>query len=728
MIFDRWFSVDRQYDSMDCGPACLCIVARHYGCSVSLQQLRLLSHTSIEGTSLAGLQDAARALGLRTRCVQISFTCLAETSLPCIVHWEREHFVVVNKISPRGVSVTDPAHGQVTYGVADFLMHWAAENDEGYALLIEPGVPSLPEAQPPSPRFDVRFLLGYLRPYRRLLIGLPAVMLLGSLIQFVLPWLTAMVIDRGINPRNIPMLQAVLLGQFALVASRIFFGCIQNWMVFFIGEPLNITLVKDFLAKLTRLPLGFFDNKKLGDSLQRIQDYHRVETFLTQSVLHLLLSATSIVVFGIVLAAYSHKILIVFLLGTLLHILWVCLFLPRRKALDVARFHQLGKSHGRVIQFLMGIREIRLNGWEAYKIAGWKGVQDDLLRLGRTNLTLTQTQETGGTLLLEIQGLLITYIAACSVIDGAMSLGVMLAVQFVLGQLTGAVSQLTYHASLAQEAVISLERISEIRSLPEEEEQPDDASSMEIPPAADIVLSSVTFQYDGPRSPRVLDEICLTLRAGETTAIAGPSGCGKTTLAKLLLGISPPTGGGITIGGTPLAQLSLRRWREACGLVMQDGYLFTDTIAGNIGLSGGAPDMERVQEAAHLACIDAFIATLPLGYQTMIGPDGHGLSQGQKQRILIARALYRNPDYLLLDEATNALDAVTEAALLANLRTRMSGKTVIIVAHRLSSLCHADRVVVLDGGRVVENGAPGELAARQGFYHRLIRDQSAALV
>lgn len=724
MFFDRWFSVDRQYDSMDCGPACLRIVARHYGCSVSLQQLRPLCHTSIEGTSLAGLQDAAQALGLRSRCVQITFACLAETSLPCIVHWEREHFVVVNKIGRQSVSVTDPAHGQVTYSMDDFLAHWAAENDEGYALLIEPGVPSLPEAQPPSPRFDARFLLGHLRPYRRLLIGLPAVMLLGSVIQFALPWLTAMVIDCGISPKNIPMLHAVLLGQFALIASRILFGCIQNWMIFLIGEPLNITLVKDFLAKLTRLPLGFFDNKKLGDSLQRIQDYRRVETFLTHSVLNLLLSATSLVVFGIVLATYSYKILLVFLLGSLLHLLWTCLFFPKRKALDIARFRQLGKSHGRVIQFLMGIREIRLNGWEAYKIAGWKGVQDDLLRLGRTNLTLAQTQETGGTLLLEIQGLLITYIAACSVIDGTMSLGVMLAVQFVLGQLTGAVSQLTHHASYAQEAAISLERISEIRSLPEEEEQTESISSKEIPPSADIVLSGITFQYDGPRSPRVLDEICLTLRAGETTAIAGPSGCGKTTLAKLLLGIYPPTCGSIMIGGTPLAQLPLRRWREACGLVMQDGYLFTDTIAGNIGLSGGTPDLERVQDAARLACIDEFIATLPLGYQTMIGPDGHGLSQGQKQRILIARALYRNPDYLLLDEATNALDAVTEAALIANLRTRMGGKTVIIVAHRLSSLRHADNIVVLDGGRIVEFGSPEELVARQGFYFRLIKDQA----
>ena len=709
---------------MDCGPACLRIVARHYGCSVSLQQLRPLCHTSIEGTSLAGLQDATQALGLRSHCVQISFACLAESCLPCIVHWEREHFVVVNKIGRQSVSVTDPAHGRVTYSVDDFLAHWATENDEGYALLIEPGVPSPPETQPPSPRFDTRFLLDHLRPYRRLLLGLPAVMLLGSLIQFAFPWMTAMVIDRGISPKNIPMLQAVLAGQFALVVSRILFGCIQNWMLFLIGEPLNIALVKDFLSKLTRLPLGFFDNKMLGDSLQRIQDYHRVETFLTQSALHFLLSVTSIAVFGIVLATYSSKILIVFLLGTLVHTLWVCLFLPRRKVLDAARFRHLGKSHGRVIQFIMGIQEIRLNRWEERKIAGWKCVQDDLLRLSRTNLTLTQTQETGGTLLLEIQGLLITYIAARSVIDGTMSLGVMLAVQFVLGQLTGAVSQLVHHATLAQDAAISLERISEIRSLPEEEEQTESTPSKEIPPAADIVLSGVTFQYDGPRSPRVLDDISLTLPNGKITAIAGPSGCGKTTLAKLLLGIYPPTGGRITIGGIPLVEVSLRRWREACSLVMQDGYLFTDTIAANIGPSGESHDMEHLEEVARIACIDEFIATLPLGYQTMIGPDGHGLSHGQKQRILIARALYKNPDYLLLDEATNALDAATEASVIRNLRIHLRGKSVVIVAHRLSSLRHADHIVVFDGGRIVETGSPEELIERQGFFFRLTKDQA----
>ncbi len=723
MIFDRPFQIYRQHDAMDCGPACLRMVARHYGRSPGMQELREASHTSTDGVSLAGLQAAAVTLGFKARSVLISLDSLMhDVTLPCIVHWENAHFVVVHKVDRDRVFVADPACGKRVFAAQDFLKHWAASGDEGYALLIEPG--SMPEASGnrQQPSRGLVFLISYLKPYRHLLARLILLMLAGSVLQLALPFLTVAIVDKGITPGNLTILQMVLAGQALLILSRASVRHLRAWTLFLISAPLNITLVHEFLEKLARLPLRFFDTKLLGDALQRIHDHQRVEAFLTRSLLNLALTAMNLLVFGVVLTIYSAKIFGVFLIGTILYLLWIRLFLSRRREIDFARFQLLGKSQNRVIQFILGMQELRLNNCARSKIEDWSAIQERLLEVNRKSLGLTETQQSGCSLLQELQGVLITFIAACSVIEGEMTLGMMLAVQFILGQLTGPVSQLVELTANTQDAAISFERIEEVQRMRDEEDE--HAQNLDaIPTSADITLSHVSFQYSGPFSEMVLDDLSCVIPTGKITAIVGSSGSGKTTLIKLLMGMYPLSKGRISIGNTDLNRISLRAWRSHCGLVMQDGYLFSDTIEGNIAMMGPNVTHADVVEAAQLANIDDFIGELPLGYRTMIGQDGHGLSQGQKQRILIARALCKKPDYLFMDEATNALDGVNEALVIANLKPRFKGKTVVIVAHRLSTVKIADTILVIHRGKLMESGTHDELVSQRGHYHELIKDQ-----
>jgi len=725
MIFKRAFPFYRQYDAMDCGPACLRMIAAYYGKRYSLQFLRDKSYASRDGASLLGLCDAAAAVGLAGKCVLASLAYLTdEARLPCIVHWDNSHFVVVYKSDGGHVYVADPAYGKTKYGKDDFLSRWAAAGDEGYALLLEPTAEFYAKQEIPAAKKGLAFLLAYLKPYRRHFGQLLAAMLLGSLIQLLLPFLTQMIVDKGIARRDIGLLQLILLGQFVLIASRVSVNYLRGWILFAVSAPLNIALVHDFLRKLAKLPLGFFDVKLLGDALQRITDHQRIETFLTQSVLGILLTAMNIVVFGIVLATYSLPIFSLFAAGTVLYLAWIRLFLRRRREIDFAQFRLRGKHHNAIIQFIMGMQEIRLNNCEGKKIADWVKIQDDLLAAGRRSLALTQNQQSGCLLLQEGQNILITYFAARAVIAGDISLGMMLAVQFIIGQLTGPVEQLVHFTAVAQDAKLSFERIEEIHARPDEE-APGEGKREDVPPAAGIAVANVSFQYQGPYSPLVLRDVSLSIPPRKTTAIVGASGSGKTTLIKLLLGVYQPTGGRITVGDIPLAEISRRSWRAKCGLVMQDGFIFAATVADNIALTGEAVDESRMREAARAANIAAYIESLPLGYKTMIGADGQGLSQGQKQRILIARALYKNPAYLFFDEATNALDAAGEAVVMANLAPFFRGRTVVIVAHRLSTVKNADQIVVLDKGAVVETGTHPGLIARRGFYYNLVKEQLA---
>ena len=690
MIFRRSFPFYTQYDAMDCGPTCLRMAAKYYGKRYSLHYLREKSYVTREGASLLGLRDAARAIGMRATCVRASLDSLASPArLPCIVHWDTDHFVVVYKITNDHIYVADPAYGKARYTKPFFLSHWATEGTEGHALLLDPAEEFYTREEEAPAKTGILFLLSALAPYGQLLVQLILAMLLGSLIQLILPFLTQMIIDRGISRKDITILQLILLGQFFLVVSRVLVNFIRGWILFYISTPLNITLVFDFLKKLTKLPLGFFDIKMIGDTLQRISDHQRVESFITSTVLSILLTLINIIVFGIVLIIYRLQIFLIFLAGVLLYLGWIRLFLARRREIDFSQFRQKGKNQSAIIQLIMGMQEIRLNNGEKKKISAWVKIQNDLFSISRKSLALTQNQQSGCLLIQETQNIIITFVAASLVISGDITLGMMLAIQFILGQLNGPVEQLVHFVASAQDAKISYERIEEIHRMQDEEGT---ATRTDIPAEADIVLSDVSFQYAGPYSERVLKNISCVLPGRKITAIVGASGSGKTTLLKLILGMYRPVHGAISIGNTPLSELSQIAWRGKCGMVMQDGYIFSDTLADNIALSDGPIDTDRMQQSAGIANIEEFIHGLPSAYQTRIGAEGHGLSQGQKQRILIARAVYKDPDYLFFDEATNSLDTGNETAIMKKLARFFLDKTVIIVAHRLSTVKNADQI------------------------------------
>jgi ATP-binding cassette subfamily B protein len=723
MNFKSAFPFYKQYDAMDCGPACLRMVAKHYGRTYSFQYLRDKSYVSREGASLLGLRDAADSIGMAAKCVLVSLEYLTcDAKLPCIVHWDSDHFVVVYKSKNDQIYVADPAYGKARYKKDLFLSHWGAADDEGYALLLEPAEAFYTKQEAVAPPKGFLFLFAYLKSYKQLLIQLLFAMLLGSFIQLILPFLIQMIVDKGVDKRDIGFLQMILLGLFLLTASRVFVNFIRGWILFYISTPINITLIYDFLVKLTKLPLGFFDVKMVGDTLQRINDHQRVESFITSTVLSICLTIINIIVFGIVLVTYSLRIFLMFSAGTILYLLWIQLFLRKRREIDFSKFRQMGKNQSAIIQLIMGMQEIRLNNCEKKKITDWIKLQDGLFSISRKSVSLTQNQQSGCFLIQEIQNIVITYFAARSVIDGNITLGMMLAIQFIIGQLNGPVEQLVQFIAAAQDAKISSERIEEIHSM-ENEENTREIRIADIPKEADIVISDVSFQYRGPYSEKVLKNVSLVLPNKKQTAIVGTSGSGKTTLLKLLLGVYRPVSGDIRIGDIPMTEMLNSSWRDKCGVVMQDGYIFSDTIANNIALKDESIDEKKLKQSAMIANIDEFIESLPLSYRTKIGVEGHGLSEGQKQRILIARAVYKNPEYIFFDEATNSLDASNEYIIMKNLDVFFKNRTVVIVAHRLSTVRNADQIIVLDKGTIVETGTHDELTIRKGAYYNLVKNQ-----
>ncbi len=709
---------------MDCGPACLQMICRHYGRSFSLPYLREKSGASRDGTSFGDLCRAGEAIGLKGSCLLVSYSCLEEeTLLPCIVHWNRNHFVVLWKTEKGKMHIMDPASGEAIMDSSEFRSKWSERENDGFILFFEPtdGFHSHREPEKEKEK-NLLSLIPLLRPYCGLLASIVLAMLLTSAIQMALPFLARIIVDRGIGAKDITVLKAVFLGQALLISVRSCAYFFREWALFFVSTPVNIQLVRNFLQKLAKLPLRYFDTKRLGDILQRLQDHNRVESFMTHSVLSILMAALNIAVFGIILFVYNRVIFSIFLAGTFLYILWIRFFLSARRRNDYQKFQWMGKSQETVIQFVMGMQEIRLNQCEGKKISAWASVQEKLAEIKRRGLLIAQSQSLGCSLIREAQYILISYMAARFVIDGEITLGTMLAIQFILGQLSGPVDHLFQYFCEAQDAAISFERIQSVQSLEDDESSASDRKER-IPSSADIILEKVSFRYGGEKSKKALDSVSVVLRSGTTTAVVGASGSGKTTLLKILLSIYRPSEGKISLGPVPLASVSLEDWRRCCGTVMQDGYIFPDTIAKNIALSGDEPDPVTLREAARMANIEEFIESLPLKYETLIGLEGYGLSQGQKQRILIARAMYKNPQFLFFDEATNSLDAGNESAIMRNLRSFFEGKTVVIAAHRLSTVKNADLIVVLDDGKVVETGTHVELLSAGGAYCTLVRSQ-----
>jgi len=747
------FPLYKQLDAMDCGPSCLRMVAKHYGKLFSLKTLRENSFITREGVSMLGISDAAESIGFRTLGVRLSWKQLVnETPLPCIAHWKKNHFVVVYKISQRQISpfsfrsrkgnrfeneeitsdnaawiyVADPAHGIVRYKPDEFKKAWISTRkdgeEKGHCLLLEPTPEFYSMQDEKLNHKSIGFLLQYLRPYKALIGQLVLSFIVASILQLILPFLTQSIIDKGVNYKDLSFLTLVLMAQLALMLGQASVDFIRGWIMLHLSTRVNISLISDFLAKLMRLPIAFFDSKMTGDLMQRMGDNSRIQGFLTSTSINIVFSAANFIIFGCVMAFYNILIFVIFLIGSTLYVLWVSLFLRYRRELDNRRFAQSASNQSNVIQLITGMQEIKLNNCEKQKRWEWERIQAMLFKISVKGLMLSQYQGAGALVINGAKNFTITFFTAKAVIDGQMTLGMMLAVQYIIGQLNGPVESLIGFMQSWQDAKISLERLGEIQEK-DAEDTSDVLKITSIPDNKNIVIKNVSFQYEGPHSPFVLEDITLSIPANKITAIVGTSGSGKTTLLKLLLGFYPPTKGEISIGNIQLDAINCHVWRQHSGAVMQDGFIFSDTIASNIAVSDETVDKEKLLHAVNVANIKEFIESLPLGYNTKIGGEGHGISQGQKQRMLIARAVYKNPDFILFDEATNALDANNERTIMDNLDEFFKGKTVVVVAHRLSTVKNADNIVVLEKGKIVEQGKHADLSRMNGSYYHLVKNQ-----
>ncbi len=721
------FPFVKQPDAMDCGPACLKMIAGFYKMNFSLESLRKKCYITREGVSFLGLSEAADSLGFRTLGVKIPFEVLTENvPLPCIVHWRQRHFIVVYKIKNEKIWAADPGVGLIKFSREEFIRNWTSTNIDnkpaGLVLIIEP-TPSLYKNENEHEKANgFKFLFKYFRFYKKYLYQLILGLILGSCIQLVIPFLTQSIIDIGLNNNDISFIYLILFAQLALVFGKMSVEFIRGWLLLHIGARVNVAVISGFLQKLMSLPVAFFDTKLTGDILQRIEDNNRIEEFLTSASLNILFSFFNLAVFGVVLAVFSTKILVLFLTGSVLYLVWVSLFMKSRARLDHQRFKQMSVSGNKLINIVNGMQEIKLTQSELSMRWDWEKLQASLFGLKVKALSIIQYQSAGATLINEVTNVLITIVAATSVLKGEMTLGAMLAVQFIIGQLNVPVSQIIGFFRMSQDAKMSLDRLSEVHNLEEEEPNPE-VKIRKLPEKKDIYFNNLSYQYEGPRSPYALKDIDLFIEENKITAIVGTSGSGKTTLLKMLLGFYHPVEGEILIGDLRLSNLSLKVWREKVGAVMQDGFLFPDTIASNVAPGVEEIDEERLVRAVEIANIKGFIESLPLGYNTKIGPNGHGLSEGQKQRLLISRVIYKNPDIIIFDEATNSLDANNEKVIVENLSEFFEGKTVIVVAHRLSTVRNADKIVVLDNGRIIETGTHDSLIEQKGAYFNLVKNQ-----
>lgn len=719
-----------QFDSMDCGPTCLRIIAKYYGKSYSSQALKRICNVTREGVSLLDISDAAEKIGFRTRGVRISFEQLCnEVVLPCIVYWNQCHFVVVYKIEKKNkyIYVSDPASGLLKYTEKQFLKCWAQDISEstdckpiGIALLLEP-TPKFAESEDDCYRIGFNHLFKYVIPYKCFIIQLFLALFTSCVISLILPFLTQSVIDVGIGTRDLNFIQIMLVAQVILVLGQMTNELLRGWLMLHMTTRISISLISDFLAKLMRLPLSFFDSKVIGDIMQRIGDHSRIQSFLTGSLLSIVMAIVTFIIYAIVMGFYNLQILGIFILGSILYTIWVLMFMKRRRKLDYIRFQEASANQSSIVQLITGMQDIKLNGCEKQKRWEWERIQAKLFNVSVKGLVLGQTQQIGGVFIDQTKNVFISFLSANAVINGDMTLGMMTAMQYIIGQLNAPISQFISFIQEAQDAKMALERLGEIQNKKEEEKKKDYIS--EIPDKADIEFKNVVFQYNGPHSEKVLDNINVKIPYNKVTAIVGMSGSGKTTMLKIMLGFYEPISGEILLGGTKLSNYSPTNWKKECGAVMQEGFIFSDTISNNIGVSDDIPNMMKVKAAAKIANIDDFINELPLRYNTKIGAEGCGISTGQKQRLLIARAAYKNARYLFFDEATNSLDANNEKIIMDSLNVFFENKTVVIVAHRLSSVKNADNIIVLNKGKVVEQGTHKELTKLQGYYYNLVKNQ-----
>lgn len=723
----------KQLSASDCGPTSLRMIACFYGRDYSTEMLRKHCHISRYGVNMCGISEGAQYLGFDVVGVKLTFDQLVtEGVFPCILHWNQNHFVVCYGIKrcrdkKYNIYISDPASQRLTYTREDFEQCWIGpmvdKTSKGVALMLEPGdnFGKIEEEYRKNSRSLLSFVR-YFTPYRCMIGQLLLAMLVGSMIQMVLPFLSQAMVDQGINGRNLSIITLILFAQLGFFVTILIIDYIRSWIMLHMNSRIDIQLIADFLIKLTAMPLQFFDSRITGDILQRIGDHGRIKDFLLSNSMHLVFSLINFVVFLAILAYYNVLILMIFIVGNALYVIWISFFMHYRRELDVKRFNQSALEQSKMIQLVQGMQDIKLNNCECQKRWEWERIQVKLFRIGMKGLRIGQIQQLGSVFFSQTTHILIYYIVANSVVEGSMTLGMMMSLTYIIGQVSAPIGDFIGFAQSFQDAKISLERLNEMHSL-DDEETDIDKKLATLPLERDIEIKNVSFSYNGSQNELALNDVSLSILARKVTAIVGESGCGKTTLIKLLQGFYTPMCGSIMVGGTSLSDINPHTWRAATGSVMQDSFIFSDTIAGNIAVNTDEIDKKQIMKAARMACIDDFVKSLPLGYDTVIGMEGKGVSQGQKQRILIARAIYKNPEYIFLDEATNSLDSTNEANIMINLQQFYEGRTVVISAHRLSTICNADQIVVMDGGRIVELGSHESLLEKRGKYYELVKHQ-----
>lgn len=722
------FPFYHQMDEMDCGPTCLRMVLRHYDRNYSISFLRQRCYIEKQGVSLLNMSDALESLGMRTLAVRLPLERLIEVPTPCIAHWRQNHFVVIYKVTKTKVYVADPGFGLITYTWDEFRAAWKASKmgkEEGVLLLMEP-TPDFyerDEEREAGEKRGFRFLFQYIKPYKRYLVQLGLGMLLGSILGLIVPFLSQAMVDQGIQNRNLNFVTMMIIAQLVMFVGSSMVGFIESWILLHLSVRINLSLLTDFLIKLTKLPISFFDTRTMGDIMQRMEDHSRIERFLTVSTLGVIFSLFNVLVFGTVLIVYNPVIFAVFLIGNALSTLWLFAFLKKRRELDFKTFSESANTQNKLVQLIQGMTEIKLNNNEKEKRWEWEHIQAKIFRLSMKGLALDQYQSIGMSLIQQGVTIFISYMTAKSVIEGQMTMGMLVAVQYIIGQVAAPLGQLVGFMHTVQDTSIAVERIGDIYNM-EDEQDPESVHHRKLPSGEkSIYLENTSFRYGSEHSPIILDNINLLIPEGKTTAIVGASGSGKTTLLKLLLKLYNPTSGRIHVGNLGLAEIDNRLWRDQCGTVMQDGFLFSGTVAQNIAMSAEDINTDTLVYAAYAANILDMIEALPLGFNTKIGMDGRSFSRGQMQRLLIARAIYKNPSYLFLDEATSALDAQNEHIIINNLNQFFKGRTVVVIAHRLSTVRNADQIVVLDKGKIAEIGNHLTLTTQRGIYFNLVKNQ-----
>lgn len=766
MIASSKYKFYRQLDYMDCGPTCLKMVSAYYGVDYPLDFLRANSFITRQGVSLLGISEAAEKIGFKTLGAKLSYDQLFdEVPKPCILHWNQEHFVVLydmkrpsfkmpfSKNTSDKILLGDPAHGLIWLDKDNFMKSWVSTSDgKGVSLLLEPTNQFYETAEEKQQEaIGFKFLYQYMTPYKKYLVQIILGMLFGSLLAMIFPFLTQSMVDYGIQRQNHHFIKLILMSQLLLFLGGMAVDMIRNWILLHINARMSVSIISNFLLKLMRLPINYFESKNTGDISQRINDHHRIESFLTGSTLQTLFSFINLIIFSAILGIYSTSILVVFAIGSIASIVWVVLFLEKRKDLDYKRFQSLRENQNSIYELITGMQEIKLNNCEKARRWEWERIQAKLFKINIKSLSLEQYQEVGSTFLTQLKNIIISYMVASEVMNNHITLGVMLSISYIIGQLNAPLTQIIKFMRSVQDAKISLDRLAEIHNRPDEEVDEEKMMGKVFSSELDdsfedkvhfmeevsegnilngminvrkgITLQDVSFRYGSSQSQLILKNLSLHIPAGKVTAIVGASGSGKTTLLKLLLKFYPPNDGKILVNGNDLNDLSAREWRKKCGTVMQDGYIFSDTITRNIAVDGEKIDEPRLINAVRVANIQDYVRKLPLGFTTKIGSTGSGLSGGQKQRIFIARAVYKNPTYLFFDEATSALDANNESIIMDNLEKFFEGRTVVVIAHRLSTVKNADQIIVMENGEIREKGTHIELAARRGYYYELVKNQ-----